>query len=205
MTTIAVVKTKDAVFFASDDQITCSDTLYITSRSPINRKMVQFGDMIVAVAGEFSVIQKTFDIICEYLKENSFENVFQLRDVIRLGILDSYDYVEQKNDMQSFLTIGNEILVSFKDRVYSISHDGCIIEVDEFYALGSGASYALGYIVGNYHEVSKFFKSSYSDLAKNAVLSACKLDINSSVSEKEDDVFILSYSKNNLDLKDVKK
>ena len=56
------------------------------------------------------------------------------------GELGQYSLLETERGTH----MNSSFLLASKDQLYEISNDGCVIEVDDFDAIGSGASQAVG-------------------------------------------------------------
>lgn len=154
MSVVVAIKKDNAVYFAADSQITRGDKKYV-SRLKSNFKIWSpFKGLVIGCTG--SVREKNIAKASDIVKEI---------DVIKKEI--NYDYiintfipklleVNESNhnvfEYEKTRYLKNSYLVGFIDKLYLITQDCAVAEIDEYMAIGSGAKEAMGAIKGNKEE-----------------------------------------------------
>ena len=76
------------------------------------------------------------------------KSAVDFRFVVKYFVPKLMEELEQYNalirDKDDTLTMDAEFLLAYHDKLYSIDRVGCVIEIDDFYAIGSGDCEALG-------------------------------------------------------------
>lgn len=142
MTTLAVIKKDEHICMATDSQATLAGrSMYDT------KKIFVLKPFVIGVCGEYrvaNIIESSFfyhinkdeyELDAYYFMQTIF--IDRLRDALKInGVSEVVNYTKEFH--------GAMLLVIYKDRIFEIGGDFCVVEIKDYTALGSGGDFALG-------------------------------------------------------------
>lgn len=149
MSVVVAIKQNGRVFIGADSQVTRGGTRS-TLKNPNNYKIWKVKDVdncLMAHVGnvrEASVIRVMDDLVTDY---NVFKGhigfEFMVKSVVPdiISELKKYGYIEDK---EYFKGLESRFLFAYKDMLFLINTDGCVLEIDDCCAIGSGECEAVG-------------------------------------------------------------
>ncbi len=173
MTTLVGIQLEDRVVLAADSQIT-EDTLRTVSTSA--PKIIHVGKYLLGLVGD----ARPGDILAYNWRPPVYKGadpVQWMGKKVMPSILtafkeNGYDPYEAAKDKDS----GFDYLVAFSGNLFHIATDLSFIQSDhKIYGIGSGGSYALGYL---YDRMGRLSIGNVEQHAERAVQIASMLDIN---------------------------
>lgn len=148
MSVVIGIVDNECVVMASDSQITISGVKK-TSKLKSNYKIWhpnEKKDILIGTAGdvrEMNIAKYVDDLIDElkYLK-NEIDMKYISKDLIKklLTALKEANVISSKDNV---LAMNNNYLVANQNKLYQISPNGAVIEIDKYTAIGSGGNEAL--------------------------------------------------------------
>ena len=177
MSVVVAIKDGDKVWMACDSQVTkgwTKDTLTNSNNYKISRPSKE-KNTLVGIVGDAKLmnVMKIQDRFIDELTtlKGGFNFDYMVKTVVPNMIESCKEYgVAKKVKDQDTYRINGGVIFAHKDKLYEISSDGCVIEIDGYTADGSGFELALGYLNQNDD------KSKRKAIIK-AVKSACKTDL----------------------------
>ena len=148
MSVVVAIKENGRVYLGADSQVTYGGSRKSLS-NPNNYKIWKLRDTDNCLFGsvgrcrDANVIRILKNVITELdVLHNSIDFEWVVSTLVpRLfGELGQYSLLETEGGTH----MNSSFLFAYKDQLYEISNDGCVIEVDDFDAIGSGASQAVG-------------------------------------------------------------
>ena len=160
MSVVVAIKKGDVIFMGADSQVSRGGTR-TTLSNPNNYKiwaMPNTGNCLMGSVGTLranNIIKVANDLIPEIV---DLKDAVNFRFVVRhfvpriMDELDDYHaLIKDKDDLPD---MDAAFLLAYHDRLYNIDRYGSVIEVDDFCAIGSGASEALGSLLSSVNESS---------------------------------------------------
>lgn len=154
MSVVVAIKKDGKVYLGADSQVTKGGTRQ-TLKNPNNYKIwkVKGTDHClmahVGTVRDANVVRIMDDVVDElaaFHEEINYEYV--VRDVVPhiLHQLRSFGFLA-KEEGRAFSGMDSEFLFAYEDKLFHINSDGCVIEIDDSVAIGSGALEAIGSIL----------------------------------------------------------
>ena len=149
MSVVVAIKEKGKVFIGADSQVTRGGTRS-TLKNQNNYKIWKVKDVdncLMAHVGnvrDANVIRVMDDLVTEYnVFKNHIDYEFVVKSVVPdiINELKKYGYIEDK---EYFKGLESRFLFAYKDMLFSINSDGCVLEIDDCAAIGSGECEAIG-------------------------------------------------------------
>lgn len=147
MSVVVAIKDGDKILMGCDSQVTLGSTKY-TLKSPMKIwKLEDDKEIVMGLVGDVrdaNILSTATGWIGELVKlKNEVNFKYIVRNVVPkiFKELDDFGRVQTKDGIQS---IKSNIIFAHKDKAYSIYSDGCVLEMDEIIADGSGYSLCLG-------------------------------------------------------------
>ena len=149
MSVVVAIKENKKVYIGADSQVTRGGTRR-TLRNPNNYKVWKIKGVencIMAHVGnlrEANVVRLMDGLVSEY---NIYKNHIDFEFIVKKIVPEIFD--ELKNygflkDNKYIESIDSRFLFAYKDQLYLINSDGCVLEIDDFVAIGSGEGEAIG-------------------------------------------------------------
>lgn len=150
MSVIVAIKKDGVIYIGADSQVTKGGTR-MTLSNPNNYKIWTVGGIDNSLMGcvgslRAANIMKVADGLVPEMVD--LKNKVDFRFVVKrlvpcmMDELESYGQLNKKDNGAPCME--SSYLFAYKDRLYSIDTYGSVIEVDDFCAIGSGASEAMG-------------------------------------------------------------
>ena len=149
MSVVVAIKEKGKVFIGADSQVTRGGTRS-TLKNQNNYKIWKVKDVdncLMAHVGnvrDANVIRVMDDLVTEYnVFKNHIDYEFVVKSVVPdiINELKKYGYIEDK---EYFKGLESRFLFAYKDMLFLINSDGCVLEIDDCAAIGSGECEAIG-------------------------------------------------------------
>ena len=148
MSLVIGIVDKDKVIFASDSQITIGGVRKVSCVEenfkiwhPDDKTNIMMGT--VGYVREMNITKSTDSLIdeLEYLKEKVDLKYISIKLVKKIlkNLKDNHVISEKDNIM----TMNNEYLFAYKEKLYQIFSSGAVMEIDKYTAIGSGGNEAL--------------------------------------------------------------
>ena len=160
MSVVVAIKENGKVYMGCDSQSTYGNSR-ITLKNPNNYKIWKVPDSKNCLMGcvgrkrDSNVIRLMGGIVDdydEYYKRINYKFVVKylvpaiIKELKKVGYLKSDDHFE---------SMDSSYLFAYKDNLFWISDDGTVLEVDDYVAIGSGASEAIGSLLSTENEEPK--------------------------------------------------
>ena len=154
MSVVVAIKHEGKIFIGSDSQVTKGGTRQ-TLNNPNNYKIWKVKGVdsclmahvgCVRDANVIRIMNNLVDELTILRDEINFEYV--VREIVPniLNELRKYHYLGESSS-QAFELMDSDFLFAYKDRLFLINQDGCVIEIDDSIAIGSGSHEAIGSIL----------------------------------------------------------
>ena len=158
MSVVVAIKKDGVIYMGADSQVTKGGTR-ATLSNPNNYKvwpvdgidhclMASVGSLRVA-----NVVRVMSELIPEIVDlKHGVDFRFVVKGLVPhiMDELDKYDLLHCEKDSDPHMEAS--FLVAYYDRLFSIAGNGAVIEIDDFCAIGSGASEALGSLLSSIEE-----------------------------------------------------
>ncbi len=150
MSVVVAIKEGNKIYMGSDSQTTKGGTR-TTLHNPNNYKIWKVDgsdNCLMAHVGnvrDANVVRLMRNVIDDY---DEFYKRVDYRFVVKYLVpeivksLQEAHYLKLDGDYLGFMD--SSYLFAYKDKLFSINSDGCVIEVDDYVAIGSGACEAIG-------------------------------------------------------------
>lgn len=160
MSVVVAIKHDNKIYVGADSQVTKGGTRS-TLQNPNNYKIWKVKGVDNCIMGHVGVIRDANivrlidNLVTEY---EQFKDVVDYEFVVKKVVptifeeLKMYGYM--KND-KYIDAIDSKFLFAYKDKLYTIFNDGCVIEVDDCIAIGSGSCEAIGSLLSTDNENPK--------------------------------------------------
>lgn len=178
MSVVVAIKDGDKVWMACDSQVSMGWSTKKTLTNPNNYKICRpekDKNTLIGVVGDLK-LQNIIRVQDEFVDElTRFKNEFNFKYVVNTIVPKIFklshenQLVEKVKDQPIFYFNGG-LTFAHKDKLYLINSDGCVTEVDDYCADGSGFRFAVGYLNQNTDETKK-------DAIIKAVKSSCESDM----------------------------
>jgi ATP-dependent protease HslVU (ClpYQ) peptidase subunit len=183
MTTVVAVRKGGQVAMAADSLVTFGDTR-LSHRSEANQKIFSVddaaGQSLFAVAGaaaHFLVLQHALAAQPrEALLFGSKHEIFRTFTLLHPVLKDSFFMQTKEDDHEPYESSQFTMLMANQSGIYGIYSYREVFEFKQFWAIGSGRSFALGAMHAAYDGKSR---SSARDVAEAGIAAACEFDRNS--------------------------
>lgn len=149
MSVVVAIKENGKVFVGADSQVTSGGTRE-TLRNSNNIKIWNVKNAEhclmahVGVVRDANVVRLMDNLVTEYnVFKNQIDYEFVVKSVVPdiISELKKYGYLK---DEQYFEHMESRFIFAYKDQLFVIHTDGCVIEVDDYAAIGSGQDQAIG-------------------------------------------------------------
>lgn len=158
MSVVVAIKKDGIIYMGADSQVTKGGTR-ATLSNPNNYKIwkvIGTDNCLMGGVGTLrasNVIKVAGGLIPEIV---DLKDGVDFRFVVRGFVPRLMDELDEQNLMTNCKDdtphMGASFLLAYHDRLYSIASDGAVIEIDDFCAIGSGASEALGSLLSSVDE-----------------------------------------------------
>ena len=147
MSVIVAVTTSRTVL-AADSQTSFGDSQRIPSVNCRTRKVRRVGDALLGAAG-WGVYDYIFD---NFLEEGPEPDLTDDRAIFAFfldlwkALHEKYPFVNDQSQGKDspFGDLDSSFLIASRTGIYKVSHDLDVCSFDQYYAIGSGAEYAMG-------------------------------------------------------------
>lgn len=155
MSVVVAIKDKDKVWVGCDSQVTCGWSKY-TLKNKNNFKIfkpTKENDVIIGVCGYLrdanilSCVEEYLDELAKLKNEIDFKYIVTKLVPKLFSILRDNKRIVEKKEQLTIME--SQILFIYKDKIFDISPDGCVIEIEDYCAIGSGTDFAIGYLNNN--------------------------------------------------------
>ena len=200
MSVVVAIKKDGVVYMGADSQVTKGGTR-ATLSNPNNYKVWEVSDTEHCIMGSVgalrvaNVVKVMNDLIPEIV---DIKHAVDFRFVVRRLVPHIMEELDEQrlllNDKDDTPHMGASFLFAYYDRLFSIASDGAVIEIDDFCAIGSGASEALGSLLSSVDEKDPV------ERIKTAIKASAAHDIYVDypivITDTEDTEFEVFYEKN---------
>ena len=149
MSVVIAIKENDRIYFGADSQCTSGGTRRSLS-NPNNYKIWEVKNATNCIMGHVGnvrdanavkVIDDLVDELVMYKDDVDFDYV--VKDVFPhiLYVLEKRSYIKTS---PVFDGLDSSFLFAYQDKLFLLSSDGSVIEIDDYIAIGSGKSQAIG-------------------------------------------------------------
>lgn len=176
MSIIAAVRKNDQTFLAADTLTCFGDSHRVPQSNAITPKIRRIGGVVVGGSG-WGVYDRILDAHLAEQPDPPLSNEPEIfaffMDLWRV-MHDKYSFVnDQAGSKDSpFGDLDSSFLVGSPHGIYKVSPDMDVSRFDQYYAIGSGAEYALGALYNLYE-----WEESGEIIARSAVESAIAFDV----------------------------
>ncbi|MFM9923299.1 MFS transporter [Variovorax sp. H27-G14] len=182
MTTVVVVRKGGQVTMAADSLVTFGDTR-LSHRAEANQKIFTVedaaGQSLFAVAGaaaHFLVLQHALAAQPrEQLLFGSKHEIFRTFTLLHPVLKESFFMQTKEDEHEPYESSQFTMLMANRSGIYGIYSYREVFEFKQFWAIGSGRSFALGAMHAAYDSKSR----SARDVAEAGIAAACEFDRNS--------------------------
>jgi len=159
MSVVVAIKQEGRVYLGADSQVTKGGTRR-TLKNPNNYKIWKVkgaNNCLMAHVGnvrDANVVRIMNDAVDQLAQcQDCVDFEFVVGDLVPHIIhqLHSFGYVA-KEEGKEFSGMNSEFLFAYEDKLFHINGDGCVIEVDDCIAIGSGAPEAIGSVLSTAEE-----------------------------------------------------
>ena len=150
MSVVVAIKKDGVIYFGADSQVTKGGTR-TTLSNPNNYKIWSVDGVDNCLMGSVgavrasNVVRVAYDLIPELV---DLKCAVDFRFVVKRLVPQIMDELAEHKiltkDSDGVPYMNASFLLAYHDKLFSIDGFGCVIEVDDFCAIGSGASEALG-------------------------------------------------------------
>ena len=158
MSVVVAIKKDGIIYMGADSQVSRGGTR-TTLSNPNNYKIWSLSDVDNCLLGSVgtlranNIIKVANDLIPEIVDiKNAVNFRFVVRHFVPRLMDELNDYNVLLKDKDDTPDMGADFLLAYHDRLYSIDRYGCVIEIDDFCAIGSGACEALGSLLSSMDE-----------------------------------------------------
>lgn len=150
MSVVVAIKEKGVVYMGADSQVTKGGTR-TTLKNPNNYKIWKLDGVENALMGHVGNVRDANIIRTKVFMDDydEFTNRINYKFVVKYTVpeiikaLRDAHFLKGKDD-EYFDYMDSSFLLAYKDQLYSINSDGCVLEIDDYVAIGSGAPEAIG-------------------------------------------------------------
>ena len=157
MSVVVAIKKGDKVYIGADSQVTRGGTR-TTLKNPNNYKIWQVKGVDhclmahVGMVRDANIVRLMGGIISDYdIYRDIVDYGFVVRRLVP-AIISELRGAGFMKDEQYFTFMESKYLFAFKDKLYLNNSDGCVIEIDDYVAMGSGEDQAIGSLLSTEKE-----------------------------------------------------
>lgn len=149
MSVVVAIKKGNKVFVGADSQVTRGGTR-ATLKNPNNYKIWKVrgvDNCLMAHVGnvrDANIIRLIDGLVTEY---NVYRNHVDYEFVVKKIVPDIFSELKEAGYLKDEKFIDHmesRFLFTFRDQLYVINTDGCVLEIDDYVAMGSGEDQAIG-------------------------------------------------------------
>jgi ATP-dependent protease HslVU (ClpYQ) peptidase subunit len=174
MTTILAVKKKGSICIGADTLTIIAGGRKQTSADLVNcEKIIQYESNYIGINGDYSLFLAIKTILTQDRRKRSFtneENIFNEISKLHITLKDEFALIPSAEE-DSFESSQFELLIVNPHGIFKTYELRSVQQFARFYAIGSGASYALGAIESLYNE-----NYSAEEIAKKSLEVASEFD-----------------------------
>ncbi len=176
MSIVVAVKKNDRLVMAADTLTCFGESEQTPASNCRTEKIYRFGESIFGATG-WAVYD---DILRDYVNRKGSPDLGG-RDAIYRFFIDlwkelheHYAFVndQAQNKDAPFGDLDTSFLIANQSGLFKVSSDLCVTAFEQYYAIGSGAEYALGALYTCYDA-----SDDAAEIARRAVLTACQFDV----------------------------
>ena len=176
MSVVVVVKKGKEIAIASDTLTSAGAQKFSAKYKTNSKKFFEYNGSYIGSVGKAMskiMLKHALDNQEHTINFNGFDNVYSSMLELHKLLKDKYYLVPGSKKLEQTVEETKlHLLIANKSGIYNISSDRHIAELTTFWAIGSGASYALGAM----HHAYNKKKYSAKDIAKIGVEAACEFD-----------------------------
>ena len=150
MSVVAAIKQNGRVYIGCDSQVT-KGWSRSTLKNPNNYKIWKVRGVDncymahVGVVRDANVVRLIDGLVRDYdIYRGSIDYEYVVNRIVPMIIDELKDRHYLKGDSNYFDSMGSSYLFAYKDQLFMIASDGCVIEIDDYVAIGSGEDVAIG-------------------------------------------------------------
>ena len=160
MSVVVAIKKEDKIYIGSDSQVTRGGTRR-TLNNPNNYKIWKVrgvDNCLMAHVGnvrDANVIRLIDGLVTDY---DAYKNNVDYEYVVKSIVPDIVNALKARGfvkDEPYLDHMDSCFLFAFQNQLYMINTDGCVIEIDDYVAIGSGSDQAIGSLLSTEDEPSK--------------------------------------------------
>lgn len=149
MSVVVAIKDKDRVLIGADSQVTRGSTRK-TLNNPNNYKIWKVrgvDNCLMAHVGnvrDANIVRLMKHLVTDYdVFSDNIDYEYVVKSIVPdiIEELKKYGYIKDEKYFNGF---DSRFIFAFKDQLYVINTDGCVLEVDDCVAIGSGELEAVG-------------------------------------------------------------
>lgn len=158
MSVVVAIKKDGVIYMGSDSQVTKGGTR-TTLSNPNNYKIWKVNGTDNCIMGgvgtlrDMNIIRTSYDLVSEMAdikRDVDFGYVVRCLVPDMMRELGKYEVLIK--DSEGIKIMDSEYLFAYHDKLFSIGTYGSVIEIDDFCAIGSGASEAIGSLLSTIDE-----------------------------------------------------
>lgn len=156
MSVVVAIKENNIIYMGADSQITRGSSRRSFS-NPNNYKIWRTKNMMESLTGGVGLVREMNIVkVASLIAEEDYVNdKIDYDYIVSKYVPDLFKLIEAQQlvtkDMDGLPRLNSSYLLAIKDKLYSIGIDGAILEIDDFAAIGSGASAAIGSLLSTEH------------------------------------------------------
>lgn len=157
MSVVVAIKKEDKVYIGADSQVTKGGTR-ATLKNPNNYKVWKVRgaeNCLMAHVGnvrDANIVRLMDGLVTEYnIYKNHVDYEFVVKKIVPeiISELKEFGYIK---DEKYVGFMDSSYLFAFKNQLFVINTDGCVLEVDDYVAIGSGSDQAIGSLLSTEDE-----------------------------------------------------
>ena len=160
MSVVVAIKQNGIVYLGADSRVTRGGTKS-TLKNPNNYKIWQVGETpacLMAHVGNLrdaNIVRLMDDLVTEYdIHKNRVDYRYVVKHVVP-DIIRALQDVGYLKDEQYFEHMDSRYFFAYKDKLFLINSSGCVIEIEDYAAIGSGEDQAIGSLISSEGEEPK--------------------------------------------------
>ena len=160
MSVVVAIKKGEKVYVGADSQVTRGGTR-ATLRNPHNYKIwkvVNTDHCLMAHVGvvrDANVVRLMDNLVTDYnVYKNHIDYEFVVKKIVP-SIFSELKLAGYLKDEQYIDHIDSRFLFIYKNQLFSINGDGCVLEIDDYVAIGSGEDQAIGSLLSTENDEPK--------------------------------------------------
>ena len=149
MSVVVAIRKGDKVYVGADSQVTRGGTR-ATLKNPNNYKIWKVLGVNhclmahVGVVRDANIVRLSDNLVSDYSAYKGYIDYEYVVKRVVPGIISELKGAGYLKDEQYFESMESRYLFIYKDKMYTINTDGCVLEVDDYVAIGSGEDQAIG-------------------------------------------------------------